>query len=290
MTVAEAFDTNRNCTRFLPFMRGRGFRTAIRYYTAQASSKRLTRKEAEAVTAAGFTLAAVYQDRAREAESFSEAIGRAAGRRAHEYALGTIGQPAGSAIYFSVDFDASAQELSTNIVPFFEGLRAAMDEAAAGTAAYRIGTYGSGLTLRTLLDKGLIELAWLSMSMGFRESKKFRDSGKWNILQHLEEKNVPTPAGAFSYDPDEIAAGGCGDFVVEVDELPGVGGGSRFIVIARDGLVLRAGPGTEFPKIGLLPADTELAVVQRSGDWASVDLQGDGRADGFCHAGFLRQA
>lgn len=58
-------------------------------------------------------------------------------------------------------------------------------------------------------------------------------------------------------------------------------------VIARDGLLLRGGPGTEFPKRGSLPFGTEVNAIARAGDWLAVDLQGDGKADGFMHASLL---
>jgi hypothetical protein len=65
---------------------------------------------------------------------------------------------------------------------------------------------------------------------------------------------------------------------------------SPHVVIARDGLKLRAGPGTEFTSERTLPAGTMVNVLRREGQWAQVDLQGDGRADGFMHSSFLRAA
>ncbi|WP_293372501.1 M15 family metallopeptidase [Nevskia sp.] len=59
-------------------------------------------------------------------------------------------------------------------------------------------------------------------------------------------------------------------------------------VIARLGLRLRSGPGVEFQSIVTLPFETRLVVIDRSGNWAQVDLQGDGAADGFMHEDFLR--
>ncbi|MFH0344875.1 MAG: SH3 domain-containing protein [Chromatiales bacterium] len=64
--------------------------------------------------------------------------------------------------------------------------------------------------------------------------------------------------------------------------------GDPHAVIARDGLKLRGGAGTEFPAIRTLPTDTKVNILAREGQWALVDLQGDGRADGFVHLGFLR--
>ena len=68
---------------------------------------------------------------------------------------------------------------------------------------------------------------------------------------------------------------------------------NKFVVIARDGLKLRSGPSVEFSVIRTLPADTVVFVLARTGTdetWAQVDLEGDGRADGFVSFPFLRPA
>ncbi|MCB1811444.1 MAG: M15 family metallopeptidase [Candidatus Competibacteraceae bacterium] len=60
------------------------------------------------------------------------------------------------------------------------------------------------------------------------------------------------------------------------------------MVIARSGLKLRAGPSTEFAKIRTLANGSVVHVLSFQERWALVDLQGDGSADGFMHADFLR--
>ncbi|MFO1083103.1 MAG: M15 family metallopeptidase [Reyranellaceae bacterium] len=60
------------------------------------------------------------------------------------------------------------------------------------------------------------------------------------------------------------------------------------VVIARDALNLRGGPGTSFPVLRSLPANTVVSVIGRQGDWARVDLEGDGLADGFASLAFLQ--
>ena len=62
----------------------------------------------------------------------------------------------GSAIYFSVDFDATSGEIAGNVVPYFNGVTRAFDEESAGAPEYRVGAYGSGLVCGTLTSKGLI--------------------------------------------------------------------------------------------------------------------------------------
>lgn len=60
------------------------------------------------------------------------------------------------------------------------------------------------------------------------------------------------------------------------------------VVIARDGLKLRAGPGLDFGTVRTFPLGTAVQVLAREGQWAQVDLQGDGAADGFMFHAFLR--
>ena len=72
---------------------------------------------------------------------------------------------------------------------------------------------------------------------------------------------------------------------VEMRLTPG-----RYAVIARDGLKLRGGPGTNFGSEKTLPTGTELNVVTASGldpSWVRVDLEGDGLLDGYVFASFL---
>lgn len=61
----------------------------------------------------------------------------------------------------------------------------------------------------------------------------------------------------------------------------------RSIVNARDGLWLRKGPGLAFDRARLLEAGTALTILGLDGEWARVDLQGDGMIDGYVFAAFL---
>lgn len=63
--------------------------------------------------------------------------------------------------------------------------------------------------------------------------------------------------------------------------------GKRLFVGARNGLFLRAGPGQSFDKVDLLPFGTGVFTLGIDGQWVKVDLQGDGKADGFMFGAFL---
>jgi hypothetical protein len=60
------------------------------------------------------------------------------------------------------------------------------------------------------------------------------------------------------------------------------------VVIARDGLRLRSGPSDTAAIVRTLPLGTRVNVLSREGQWALVDLEGDGRADGFMFLAFLK--
>jgi SH3 domain-containing protein len=89
------------------------------------------------------------------------------------------------------------------------------------------------------------------------------------------------------------AAGWAAPTPVPADAAPRVEAPGRYAVIARGGLKLRGGPGTNFESEKTLPAGTELNVVQISShdpSWVRVDLEGDGLLDGYVFAAFLAPA
>jgi len=70
--------------------------------------------------------------------------------------------------------------------------------------------------------------------------------------------------------------------------MPDTPSNNRFVVIARDGLKLRGGPSIDFGVVRTIPAGTIVNVLSRENMWALVDLEGDGKADGFMNLPFLR--
>jgi hypothetical protein len=243
--------------------------------------------EAQALAAHGIKLAVVFQQNQRSAGDFTKAKGIAAGRRAFRHAHDNIGQPFGSGIYFGVDYDASRSDLADSIAPYFEGVHEAMLAESGGSGSYRIGAYGSGLTCSTLTNRDLIELSWLSMSPGFRGTREALEAGEYHLTQRRPESilcgldidyNDPNPNrpdfGAFTISDEE---GPNGNTVI----------GERYKVIARNGLRLREGPGTSFDIIGGVSSGQIIFVVSKNDGWARVDVEGDGRVDGFAYAEFL---
>jgi len=230
----------------------------------------------------------VFQQRQNQAADFSELKGVAAGRRAYRYAHDNIGQTPGSAIYFSVDFDATANELNDNVAPFFQGIKRAFAEESGGTPDYSVGAYGSGFVCMSLTEKGLIEFIWLAMSRGFRGTKEVLTAGQFHLAQRAPAATLCGLDVDFNdSNPDRPDFGA---FMIEDDTAPpSPSTGERFKVIARAGLRLREGPGTEFDIIGSLSPGQIVFVTSTTDGWARVDVEGDGHIDGFASGAFLER-
>jgi hypothetical protein len=162
-----------------------GIQFVGRYYTSiPGDSKLLTLAEAQTISASGLTIVSVYED---DGTTFSAALGTENANTALEQA-GAVGQSPGSAIYFAVDYDADADDLAHDIIPYF----AAVSAQFAGQ--YAVGVYGSGFVCASALNAGYASYAWLSMSTSFRGSSTFAG---WSIRQE-----PTTTLCNLSVDPD----------------------------------------------------------------------------------------
>lgn len=279
--MEHIIDTNVNVTKVLGCLKQSGIRTIIRYYNRDQTPKVIKPAEANAILAAGLSLCIVHQRNGRTPGEYGKRNGTLDAAHCRQYGR-SIGQPAGSGIYFGVDFDILRNDLIAQVVPYFEAVRAEMKKAS-DLPAYRIGVYGSGMTCSTLLDRGLVDFTWLSQSRKFQGTPEFRASNRWNILQLMTE-----PLCGIGTDPNiaNPARPDFGQFGAGVKPMP-ASAHPRVRATARHGLRLRSGPGTGFEQIGSLPFGKEVFEVRREGDWSFLDLEGDGRVDGAANNGFL---
>lgn len=102
----------------------------------------------------------------------TEAQGEADAAAAQQ-AAEAIGQPAGSAIYFAMDFDPAATDGTINeatalsrVNSYFAGVKEYFASVSSGSV-YTIGVYGAGATLRSVSDAGLAQYTWLARSTGW---------------------------------------------------------------------------------------------------------------------------
>jgi peptidoglycan hydrolase-like protein with peptidoglycan-binding domain len=162
-------DSNTNCSPFADRLSGQGMQFVARYYSHNAA-KTLTAAEAQQLSAAGLGIVAVYEDCNDSVDRFSAAVGASQAAKTLELAA-AIAQPAGTAIYFAVDYDATQADVEGPITGYFTAIRSAL---AAAPTQYVVGVYGSGMTCRIIRDAGLAQFTWLTCSTGFCEYAAFR--------------------------------------------------------------------------------------------------------------------
>jgi hypothetical protein len=280
--MTDVIDVSQTCGNSAAVLVGANVKTIIRYYSRDTihPDKRLTIKEAGQFAAAGLRIAIVHEARFGDTVSnFTQNSGNLDGTYARNYGAKIIGQPADSAIYFGVDCDPSPAQINSNILPFFRGVATAFGPDP-NLPSYRIGVYGSGATCDAVLGAGLASHAWLAQSTGWRGYKAFLQSKKWSLAQ-----GPVTKVAGVDCDTDQTN-GDFGDFQLGTAAAPSVIGQSAQ-VIARAGVRLRAGPGTNFDISQVIPFGTRLHVVKTTGEWSLIDLVGDSAVDGFVSSHFI---
>lgn len=163
-------DTPWDTTNYINVLKQAGIQTVIRYYDNRNSpvlpQKRLELAEAQALSAAGLNIVVVFETDGNHSAYFTAEQGQEDGQNAYNWARNTIGQPAGSAIYFAVDYNAQQYELGS-IRNYFNGVKSSFNNLGGGHSLYRIGAYGSGGVVTALKSQGLCDYRWISMSQSY---------------------------------------------------------------------------------------------------------------------------
>ncbi|WP_438445920.1 DUF1906 domain-containing protein [Gorillibacterium sp. sgz5001074] len=119
-------------------------------YLVPSGWKKLTREEAEAISAAGLEIGSVWETTADRALG-GYAAGVEDGQKAVEVAE-AVGQPKGSCIYFAVDFDATTAQMPT-VLEYIRG-------ASEATPDHFTGVYGSYTVIEAARAAGVCSRYW----------------------------------------------------------------------------------------------------------------------------------
>ena len=215
--IDSAYDTR----PFLDRLKERGVTVIGRYYArCDQPEYGLTEKmminqglpqdpssELAQIFAKGFAILSIYQyysntpnkfrGQNREGKALPDAncqwtgVGRSVGEEARldvEAAIRQaqmVGQPRGTASYFGVDFNFTAQDTDSinGMVAYFRVVKSRMD-----AAGYKTGAYGSGHAHEILRNAGLIDYSWISASRSFSRSSAFHRSGEWHLFQNQVDR------------------------------------------------------------------------------------------------------
>jgi hypothetical protein len=176
---AQGIDLATDAGHVAQYIKGNGLDFVARYYRKPDSRwPALSANEAKVLSALGLNVVAVWESHSQHRDYFTYSRGYwdalAAGQQAK-----AVGQPAGSAIYFAVDFDARGADI-VPIDQYFRGITAGLAAATGGKSDYKVGVYGSGAVCDSVKGRGLAQYAWLSNSTAWAGSRSFAD---WNIRQ-----------------------------------------------------------------------------------------------------------
>jgi hypothetical protein len=175
------------------YIKNNGLDFVARYYRKPDSRwPALSANEARVLSAMGLNVVAVWESYSHKRDYFTYGRGYWDAVAAARQAKG-VGQPAGSAIYFAVDFDATTADMYP-IDQYFRGITAGLAASSGGTPEYKVGVYGSGAVCDAVKRARLAQYAWLSNSTGWAG----RGFGGWNIRQGRPYANL-----GFNHDSNE---------------------------------------------------------------------------------------
>ena len=153
---------------------------AVGRYITGGTNKLLTASEVAVIFSNGLKFFPIYQEYNNSLSYFDENQGKQQGESAHASAL-NLGIPQGAIIYFSVDYDAMADEVRSNIIPFFLGVNVAFEKLGD---KYSVGIYGSRNICSMVSAVGLAASSFVSgMSTGFSGNLGYPLPSNWAFDQ-----------------------------------------------------------------------------------------------------------
>lgn len=185
-----------------------GYRFTCRYLSRDTTGKNLTQAEAAALHAAGLSIVLNW-------EYFADAAlsGYAQGRADAQDAVaqrGQVGAPANTPIYFSVDFNATSDQIKGPVADYFLGVRSVLP-------LQQVGVYGGYAVVVAMLSNGLARYGWQTFAWS---------AGQWSNAQLRQVANG-VPFQGVSIDDDVSTVDSFGqwmpDGTVREDTVAGEG-------------------------------------------------------------------
>ncbi|MFF0343495.1 glycoside hydrolase domain-containing protein [Kribbella sp. NPDC004875] len=250
-TIAtKGFDTNKQLTLAQAQGAVAAGYTHVGRYTV-GSGKFITAPELDALRVAGLKLFPIHQRFNDSPAEMTEANGRTHGIEAVERCR-TLGLPAGSVVFFSVDFDALGETIDGPVADYFRGVKASMDTTINGD--YKVGVYGTRNVCGTMLDKDLADAAFVAgMSTGYSGNMGFPMPVGWHYSQIVELAAGSYP-GAPGIDKDIVSSKSTPVDLGQVDSPP----------VERDGSPSATGFDAFFEWLVRAEVACERALVEQS--------------------------
>ena len=155
-----------------------GYRTVGRYLTV--TTKRYRPGELQDIFAAGLRTFPIMQEANTAIEDFTEEIGRDHGFQALRR-LRQLGFASGTTVFLAVDVDALDDDVSANIIPYFQGINAVLNSTHT---QYVVGIYGTRNVCTRVIEGGLASEAFIaSLSWGWSGNLGYKLPPSWSYDQ-----------------------------------------------------------------------------------------------------------
>ena len=193
--MASGIDIPTDAGRVIGQVRDAKLDFVARYYHNPTSHwPTPTASEARLISSVGMKVVVVWEAASTTSGYFSRLSGVDDSTSVHRQ-VHAVGQPAGSSIYFAIDYDALGQDNVGPIDEYFRAIAAGFAAAGGDAPDYPVGVYGSGAVCEAPSGSGLAEYTWVAVSRDWTGYSAFTT---WNIRQ------VPALASlSFGHDSDE---------------------------------------------------------------------------------------
>ena len=182
----------------LSLLKEHGYLYIGRYVThadIQGEDKALQLGELDRIVSRGFGVFPIAQSSGDECTYFTRSQGVADTIQA-EHDAAYEGIPRGATIYYAVDFDALDAEVTTNILPYFQGIH----ETAK---YYKVGVYGARNICTRVSEAGYATSSFVSdMSTGYSGNMGYRLPENWMYDQFA---NITISNAKVSLEIDKVA-------------------------------------------------------------------------------------
>lgn len=157
-----------------------------RYLGPETNRKTMQASEAQTILAAGLNLWSIWETDPTRAGYFTATQGTSDAKTAAMYAE-SVGQPKGTAIYYTVDYDAQPRDYPA-VLLYFKAIRAANN-------GYKVGAYGHYGVLSYLKENGAADYYMQTCAWS---------NGKVVPFAHIYQNQVNTSVAGISVDRDQI--------------------------------------------------------------------------------------
>lgn len=159
-----------------------GYQTIGRYLVNVPGGldKKIKPGELDNIFNAGLTVFPIYQTTGRTADYFNNVQGKRDAQDAFTAAK-NFGFKSLTTIYFAVDFDALGEDITNNILPYFQGINEQMTYLGN---YYKVGIYGARNVCTQVSEKGWATTSFVSdMSTGFSANLGYPLPSNWAFDQ-----------------------------------------------------------------------------------------------------------